>query len=304
LLSFSTLQAQTDWATVDFSKEYKVDAKIGGGVAKSLTTNGTLVNGYSIGQAIVMKGSETSATAGVHSEASLYGISREDYQKMVDELYAQLIADLEEAGVKMTNGEDLLASKYVQKQLSKANKDHYIGSTGSNPSYEGSKRIDEGSMPGYAAWAVLNDISFPPTNVNRYITASRIYGNFYQAAADQGFNIMFVNFKVTFATFDGGKGYKDVKLATKPVIAVKATVTIVSPKGAGYLSYKKDVWGGVDWVKEMGKVKDNESSAEFFGLARSVDYAVTANSEAYLAEVKAIISNLQKDIVKNIKSSL
>lgn len=300
-----SIHAQKDWSKVDFTKEYKGNVKFSGGTHKSLVKNKTFINSYTISQATVMKGSETSATAGVYSEASLYGISKEDYQKMVDELYAELISELESIGITITDGEDVLATDYVKKQIEKDSKSSLIGSTGNPPSYEGKKKITEGSITGYPAWAVLRDLTFPPTNVNRCINWDPFkMGNFYAKTANEGYNLMGISFHVTFASFDGGKGYKDVKLSTQPVIAVKATIGVGSPGGGGGVTYKKDVWGSADWVKEMGKIKDNKGDAEFFGLARSADFAVIADSDAYLAEVKAIISNLQKDIVKNIKSTL
>lgn len=298
------LKAQKDWSKVDFTKEYKGSSKFSGSTGKFLEKNKTFVNNYTISQATVMKGSETSAKAAVFSEASLFGISKEDYQKMVDELYQELISELESAGLSITNGDDVLATNYVQKQIQKDDKKSLIGSTGTPPSYEGKKKISEGSIAGYPAWAVLNDITFPPTNVNRCMTWNPFLGNFYLKTASEGFNLLGINYHVSFASFDGGKGYKDVKLSTQPVIAVNATAGISNPKGGGTVNYKKSVWGSADWVSKMGKTKDNKGDAEFFGLARSADFAVTANSEAYLTELKAIISNLQKDMVKHILSTM
>ena len=54
----------------------------------------------------------------------------------------------------------------------------------------------------------------------------------------------------------------------------------------------------------MEKTRDNKSDADFFGLARSAGYEINANSDAYIKEVNAIISHLQKDIIKGIKSEL
>ncbi len=304
-------KAQKDWSKVDFDKEYKRSSTIKGSAAKLLSKNKVFIAGYTISQATEMKGSETSSalqsgsSKSVFAEAELGGINREDYQQMVDKLFQDLVSELTAAGLNITNGDEIIASSYAQKQLAKGDKKIYIGTYGENPSYEGKRKLTDGSILGYPTWAVIRDLSFPPTNTNYYSTNKLVYGNFYQKLAEsESCNLLYVSFKITFAFFDGGRGYKDVKLATKPAIAVKATVGLANAKGGGQILYKKDVWGSDAWVKEMGKTKDNQSTADFFGLARSADYAIIANSDDYLSEVNAIISNLQKDIVKGIKESL
>jgi len=303
-------QAQKDWSKVDFTKDYKGKSKIGGGMAKSLKNDKTFVSSYAIGQAIVMKGSETSGALQsgsrktVFSEASLDGISREEYQQMSDELYQELIAELKNAGLNITTGEDVIASAFAKKQLAKDDAKIQIGSTGNAPSFDGKRKVDEGSMPGYPVGQVLRDLTFPPRDVNTYQTKKRIYGTFYQnLGVKEGFNLLHIKFFVSFASFEGGKGYKSVNLNTAPQLAVKVQLWMMGPKGSADIWYEKDIYGNNDWLVEMGKTKDNQGDAEFFGLARSADYSITANSSAYLSEVKSIISNLQKDIVKHIKVS-
>jgi hypothetical protein len=303
-----TVFGQQDWSKVDFFDEYKGKVKIGGASAKALKENKIFVNYYTVGQATTMKGSEKSATKAVYSEVSLAGLENAAYQQMVDELYRQLLAELEAAGLQITNGDDVLNSGYAQERLAKGKKDEHIKKTGANPAYEGKMKITEGAMPGYGAWAVTRDITFPPGNANIYYTDDIIKaGNFYQKlATKENFNLLSIQFFVSFASFDGGRGYKDISLATNPVLAISATVKLITPNGAANTIFFKDfpVWAGSEWSEGIEKGKDNKNSAEAFGLARSAEYEIRANSDRYLNEVKDIISNLQKDIVEGIKTSL
>jgi len=306
LLMTGTLFAQQDWSKVDFTKEYKGKVKMNKASVQSLQENKTFVNGYTISQATVMKGSEQSATKAVYSEVALAGINNDDFQQMVDDLYKEFMLDLADAGMKPTEGDDVLATEFVKAKLAKAKKDEYIGSTGDSPAYEGKKKIQDGSIPGYGAGAVIRDVSFPARNKNIYQTSNILKsGNFYlKLATGEGYNLLGINFYITFASFDGGKGYKDIKLSTQPVMAVSATISLVNASGGScWVTYDKlPVWASADWSEGMDKGKDNQSDAEFLGLARSAEYEITANSDKYLAEARAIISNLQKDIVKLISS--
>ena len=294
-------QAQKDWSKVDFAKEYDATFKINGKTSKSLKANKTFVRSYAISQASLMKGSQTTSAlqsgnrGTVYSRATIVGVNQDDYQQMVDELYQELMDELSAAGLKMTDGEDVLASAYAQKQLAKGSDKIHIGNTGANPAYEGKKTIDRNSIFGYVAGAgaVRTDVSFPPRNTNVYLTTKQVYGNFYQYLADkEGYNLLSINFYVAFASFDGGVGYKDVKISTRPVITLNSAITLTNPKGYGYISYKKDIWDdGNAWATDMKKIKSGE-------------YEIIVDSDAYIAEVRSIISNLQKDIVKNINASM
>ncbi len=308
LLTSNCIIAQKDWSNVDFSSEYKRKVKIGGATGKSLKQNKTFVAGYTISQATTMKGSETSAKKAVFSEVSLGGLKDDDFQLMVDELYKAFMQELADAGLQPTEGEDVLAIPSVKSKMEKAGKNDYIGSTGDNPSYEGKRKISEGSMPGYGVWAVTRDVSFPPRNKNIYLTSNIIKsGNFYQKlATKEKYNLLIINFYITFASFDGGKGYKDIKLSTKPVLAISAKVHLVSANGASnWLTYNKlPVWGSDTWSEGLNKSKDNKNASEVLGLARSAEYEITANSNKYLNEVKSIIRNFQKDIVRGLKETM
>lgn len=308
LLISLSLFSQKNWSKYDYSKEQKAKFSIKGSSAKSLKNNKTFIAGYTISQATTMKGSQRGATKSVFSEVSLGGLSNEQYQQMVDDLYNKFIEELNNSGLQITEGEDVLKTEYVKGKLEKDRKDEYIGSTGDNPAYDGKKKIQEGAMPGYGAWAVTRDVSFPPRNKNIYLTSNIIKsGNFYGKLSNkENYNLLIVNFYVSFASFDGGRGYKDIKLATKPVMAVSVKINLVTPNGAYNKLYYKDLplWAGASWSEGIVKTKDNKSTSEFLGLARSADYSITANSEKYITELKEIIDGFQKDIAKNIKENL
>lgn len=313
ILLVASTQAQTDWSKVDFTKEYNGKTKLNGKAINSLKSNKTFVTSYDINQSIVMKGAQTSSglqsgnQKSVFAEASLEGVDREAYQKMSNELYKELLDGLLGTDLIITDGEDVLDTKSAQKRMGKNDKKIIIGNSGENPSHERKKDLTTNSIIGYApgAGATLRDISFPPSNKNSYLITKTVYGNFYNdIVLKEKYNLMFVNYYVSFAAFDGGNGYKKAVLETKPVIAVKVNLGLMTVGGKVEWSYEKEIWAGDDWVKEMGKVKDNQGTAEFWGLARSADYAVVADSDKYLAEVGSIISNLQKDMVKNLKTEL
>ncbi len=299
ILSFQSY-AQKDWSKVDFSDEYKATYKIGGKTSKALHNNKTFIIGYTIGQATLMKGSQSSSSLQsgspktVYSRATIIGINQDDYQQMVDDLYKELMDGLAGAGLTMTDGEDVLATAYAKKQLAKGSSKIYIYNTGDNPTYKGKKSIDRNSIFGYTAGAgaVLTDISYPPRNKNVFLTSKAIYGNFYQYLADkEGYNLLSMNHFISFASFDGGHGYKNVKISTQPVISIKTSIGLMNPKGGAEIYFKKEIWGTGKWAKDIRKIDSGK-------------YEIVADSDAYIAEVKTIISNLQKDIIKNIKASL
>lgn len=299
---------QKDWSNVDFANEYKMKVKIGGKSAKMLKNNKTFVNEYTVSQATTMKGNERSATKGVFSEVSLSGLDNEAFQAMVNELYHDLVAELEKAGLQVSDGSEVLASDYVQKRMKKDKKNEFAGNTGENPAYEGKMKITDGAILGYGAWAVTRDVSFPPTNKNRLVSDNRVTaGLFYQnASKDAEVNLMGLHFYVAFANFDGGRGYKDIKLETEPVLSVNAEVQLITPNGAFNKVFfnKLPAWGSKEWSEGIEKGKDNKHMSEFLGLARSAEFEITANSEKYLSEVKSLIGKLQKDIVAGIKAEL
>lgn len=307
IFASGSLLAQTNWSKYNFEKEHKRKVSINGGGAKSLKNNKTFINQYAIHQATFMKGSESTATKAVYSKARLGGVNKPSYQKMVDELYGELVKGLQEAGLKVTEGDDFLASDFVSDRKSKEKKGEYIGNIGTETSYDGKKKVTDGSMPGYSVWSVHEDVSFQPTNKNVYFSTNIItMGNFYQKLMQkEKFNIMSVNFYVTFASFDGGKGYKNITLQTNAVMALSVKVYVMTPGGKVELYYKDmPIWGGADWSLGLNEVKDNASTSEWLGLARSGEYYVMADPEKYISEAKSMIKALQNDIINGIKSEL
>lgn len=300
--------AQKDWATVDIENDYKRKVSISGAAAKSLKNNPTFVSFYAVSQATTMTGSNSSATKAVYSEISIGGLENNQYQAMVDELYDELIADLGEAGLNITDGAEVLESDFVKDKASKDKNGEFIGKAGTLSPYDGKKKATDGAIPGYGAWAVTRDVTFPGSKMNYYYTTDLLksYGFYAKLAAKEGINILMVNYFVSFASFEGNKGYKDIKLATTPVMAVSVKVTLFTANGsANEIAYKKmPMWGSGDWALETVTDKDNKNSAEFLGLARSAEYSVTADPSKYTAEAKSMIGALQKDIVKSIKESL
>lgn len=300
--------AQKDWSKVDFADEYKRKVKIKGGAAKSLKKNKTFVTYYSVSQATAQKGSEKTADNAIFMEVSLAGLNNNDYQQMVNELHEQLISELKEAGLKVTDGTDVLASDYAQKRIGKDKRNEFIGNTGTNTMFEGKKKITEGMMPGYAGVGVSRDISFLPVDKNIYYTSNYVksglfYGNL---SKKEDFNLMTVQYYVSFASFDGGRGYKDIKIESNPVIAVTANIMIYTPNGSfNKIFYKKlPAWGSGKWSNGVRKGKDNKSTADFLGLARSAEWEFDADPDKYMKETRAILSNLQKDIVDGIEEEL
>ncbi|MBU2651347.1 MAG: hypothetical protein KKA81_10460 [Bacteroidetes bacterium] len=302
-----TLMGQQNWNKVDFEKEYKRKVKIGGAAAKSLKNNKTFISNYAVSQATTMTGSNTSSTKAVYSEVSLGGLTNESYLQMTNELYEEFVKELTAAGLQITDGTDVLASEFVQEKMSKDKGSDFIGSTGDQPYYEGKKKITDGAIPGYTAWAVTRDITFRPANKNIYYTSNIIKsGNFYQKLSTrEDVNLLDVNYFVAFASFEGSRGYKDIKLSTQPVMSVGVQIKLITPNGSGnWITYSKGIWGNADWSEGIVKGKDNKNASEALGLARSAEYDIAANPEKYVEELKAIIINLQKDIVKGIREEL
>lgn len=308
LLITTAINAQTDWSKVDFADKYDLNIKIKGKSAKALQNDKTFIADYVVSQATTMKGSEKTATNAVYSEVDLVGIDQIEYQKMVDKTYQQLNDLLKGIGLNLTSGEDVIASKYAQKKLKKDSKLEHIGNTGNQPAVAGKMKITNGMILGYPALAVTRDLSFPPTNVNQYASRNNITsGLFYQnMAKKEKFNLITMHYYVSFATFDGGKGYKNISLSTNPVMAVTvSTMIYTTDMGWVPLYFKKlPVWAGVQWSEGVFKTDDNKGAAEFFGLARSGEYVIKANSEKYISELESIILKIQKDMVEHLSNEI
>ena len=304
-----TIFAQKNWDTYNFEKEHKRKVTVKGASAKSLKANKTFIARYEIGQAIFMKGTQRSSNSSdMFSKISLGGLNNDGYQKMVNELHQEFEKELTNIGLKLTTGEDVIATATAQKLIKKNKPAYKIGNIGDKTVTEGKKKVTEGSIPKYPVGAVVRDVKFQPTNKVVYYTDHVLKNGLMNQnmTTKEKVNLVTAQYFVTFASFDGGKGYKKITLSTKPILAVGVKFTIMTP-GAKmvYVIYDKlPIWGSTDWSKGIVETKDNEGMSTFLGLARSTGYAVEANPELFLKEVKTIISALQKDIVKAVKQEI
>jgi hypothetical protein len=253
----------------------------------------------------VLKGSERSATKSVFSEVQFGGVDQAAFQQMVNECYKDFVDQLSAAGLDITNGDELMATDYAQDIMNNGKKNDFAGKSPGKP-FETKKRIDEGGIAGYGVWSVTRGLNFQPENVNELTTSRRILGNFYNKFIQkEHVNLIQVSYNITFASFDGGRGYKDVSLATKPLLSVNPQVAIYSASGWPTVEMKKGpVFGNDGWSVGLEKIKDNQDDAFLLGLARSADYVLTVDPGKYLPEIKDIIMNYQKALVAEIKSKV
>jgi len=314
MLSSVKSYEQDNWSNVDFSKKYKANFKLKGKTVKQLKKHKTFVNNFEVKQAIVAKGSERSSVLqpgdpkAIYSDAGLVGIQKNAYQQMVNRLYNQFVKGLVDIGLEVTNGDEVLDLPYVKKQVAKGKKSTIVGNTGNDPGYEGKRKVGYDRIEGYGGeGAVKNDYSIPPQNVNRCITTNLIKsGFFYGKIANEGFNLLNVRYYVNFVSFNARSSYKSIGLETTPVISVNVVIDYYGPKDAlQTFTYQKTIFStNTSWIKNVRKVKDNSSDAAFFGFAPSFGYEIEADSDAYIAELESILTNLQKDIIKNLKNGL
>ena len=293
---------RTDWSKVDFVKEYKMKIKLPGAAKKSLKSNPTFISDYSINNALRMKGSESNAKGTVHSEVFFGGISQDKFQAMVEELYQHFQNELSRSGIILSDGEALLQNDYTLKQ--KENDKNLIGKNGTEPDHQEAALMD-GSIPGYGVLFVKEGLTFRPVNKNSYVAGKKIYGNFYQKLSTQeNVNLLSIGYFITFAGFEGSRGYSSARLETSAALSVQPYIMLVNPKGAfAFLTMDRGpIWGNNDW--SLGLKETELNKLEYFGLATSAKYAIQANPDKYIAELKAIIMNYQVALVKAIKENL
>ena len=289
------------WENVDFVSDYKVKFKLAS-ASKSLKETSLFVTNYSVNNALRMKGSESNSKGTVHSEVFFGGIPQDKFQVMVNELYQHFQDELTKAGIKVSDGEKEINSEYANKQ--KENEKNIIGKTGKEPTHQ-KAGIAEGSIPGYGILFVKEGVSFKPADKNVYIAGNKIYANFYQKLATQeNVNLINVNYNITFAAFDGSRGYSSASLETKPVMAILPVFTLTNPKGSiSFITVEGGpIWGNEGW--SLGIRETDLNKLDYFGLATSADYAVEADPDKYIAEVKSIIMNFQTDFVAALKAEL
>lgn len=289
------------WENVDFISDYKVKFKLAS-ASKSLKETSLFVTSYSVNNALRMKGSESNSKGTVHSEVFFGGIPKDKFQAMVDELYQHFQDELTKAGIKVSDGEKEINSEYANKQ--KENDKNIIGKTGNEPSQHKSG-IGEGTFPSYPILFVKEGVTFRPAGKNVYIPGNKIYANFYQKLATQeNVNLINVNYNITFAAFDGSRGYSSASLETKPVLAILPLFSMTNPKGSfSFITVEGGpIWGNEGW--SLGIKETDLNKLDYFGLATSADYAIEADPDKYIAEVKAIIMNFQTDFVAALKAEL
>jgi len=288
---------KTKWENVDFFDKYKGKIKVTGGAKKNLARNPSFIRDYTIGNALVMKGSESNSKGSVFSEVFFGGIPQEPFQKMVEELYQQFTEGMSTAGLTITDGDELLKSDWAVKKS--GDRGAWVGKTGNKP-IPVKASIMDAVVPGYGVFGVKEAVNFRPENKNVYMTNKKVYGTFYQnLSVKSGVNLIAVYYNITFAAFDGGRGYKTSRLETKPVLSIQPTVVI---DGVSITFGDLPIWGNNDW--SLGLTQTNLNKLEYFGLATSGDYALQADPDKYIAEVKAIISNFQNDLIQALKEKM
>lgn len=300
-----TIQAQkeknvekTKWENVDFFDKYKGKIKVPGSAKKNLSGNPSFIRDYAIGNAMVMKDSEKNAKGSVFAEVLFGGIPQEPFQNMVEELYQQFSDELSDAGLTVSDGDQLLQSEWALKKADQ--KGSWIGKTGSDPIHEKGKLMDGGIITGFGVWGVKEAVYFRPVNKNVYMTDKKVYGTFYSnLSAKNGVNLIAVYYNITFASFDGGRGYNTSKLTIQPNLTIQPTIVI---DGVTITFRDLPIWGNNDW--SLGIVETDLDKLDYFGLATSGEYAIKADADKYITEVKAIISNFQKDLIHALKEEL
>ena len=300
LLTFYT-SAQTDWSTVDYAKEYKSKTKIPGSAVKSLQANPVFINDYYLTQASQMKGSSHAGTMqkqgvkSVFAEAALAGVNPEGLQALTQELYENFVAELKSIGLEITTGDALMQSKYV---LSKSDKKNVmIGKSDGEYLYDKSPAIDMSGSD------IKEQYIFRPKGNNVFATF-KIPGTFYQnLSAKEKVNLISVGYVIRFANFEGtNTGLSKNTLTTTAGLMITPVIALVNPKGSfAWITYEKRIYGNNDWSKGLITTDSRDGSA--LGLSSSADYAIDADQEMYLSEIKNMIIYLQKDIAKQIKAS-
>jgi hypothetical protein len=129
-------------------------------------------------------------------------------------------------------------------------------------------------------------------------------GLFYQKlSTSANVNLLSIRYNLTFASFSNSSGYKDIKIATAPVLAITVSISYVTPNGSyNKLYYQKlPAWGDDYWSE--GIFKTEERLGEYWGLSNSAEFQILANNQKYIESVKSLIKALQADIVKGITSN-
>ena len=294
------ISQEKNWDAVDFIKDCKIKYKISGGAAKLLMKEPTFINDYSISQATLMKGSsqpgtlQKQGTGAVFAEAALGGVSKEEFQQMVEECHQHFKDQLNDIGFQLTDGKAVVNSKFAQKK--KGKKKTLIGKTTDEPIFQ---KIS--FMQGSDIKEILH---FRPRD--QYVVA--VWKNVstipFRLSKKEDVNTISINYKVRFANFEGiKKGLSENTLKTKAGLSIIPTIVINNPKGKKSIVYaKKRIYGGNSWAK--GLVKTSERDGDWLGLSSSADYALAADSEAFIQELKNIIMAFQNDLINGMQQEM
>lgn len=296
-----SLNAQTDWSKVDFVKKYKVQTKIPGGVAKSLKSEPTFLNDYSITQASLMKGTsqagmmQKQGVGSVFSEAALAGVSADALQKLIDELHAEFVTELKAIGLNITDGQEVIDNSNASGKADRKNA--MIGKTDGKVVYDKTNVLD--NTPD-----IKEQNIFRPRDKNVFLTTAKVPGNFYNNEAKKAnVNMISIKYLVRFASFEGSKSMTRNKLTTTAGLSILPTISIINPKAAwGWIEFNKPIDGNNDWSK--GLVETDSRDGSFWGLSSKGEYSIHADEAKYIEELRQIVLNAQKAIVAQIKANL
>ncbi|PIQ48084.1 MAG: hypothetical protein COW03_11835 [Cytophagales bacterium CG12_big_fil_rev_8_21_14_0_65_40_12] len=296
-----SLNAQTDWSKVDFVKKYKVQTKIPGGVAKSLKSEPTFLNDYSITQASLMKGTsqagmmQKQGVGSVFSEAALAGVSADALQKLIDELHAEFVTELKAIGLNITDGQEVIDNSNASGKADRKNA--MIGKTDGKVVYDKTNVLD--NTPD-----IKEQNIFRPRDKNVFLTTAKVPGNFYNNEAKKAnVNMISIKYLVRFASFEGSKSMTKNKLTTTAGLSILPTISIINPKAAwGWIEFNKPIDGNNDWSK--GLVETDSRDGSFWGLSSKGEYSIHADEAKYIEELRQIVLNAQKAIVAQIKANL
>jgi len=295
------LNAQTDWSKVNFAKKYKMKAKIGGSISKSLKSDPAFIHDYYRSQASLMTGKsqagvmQKQGVGSVFAEDALAGVSAEALQKLIEESYAQFIVELKGIGWTISDGQSAIDYGIESGKADK--KKAWIGKTDGQVIYVKSGILNNG--PG-----IKEQNIFRPKDMPIYSTSAEIYGNFYNAAAkNANVNMVNINYVIGFASFDGKKSMTRNSLTTEADLTIQPTLVIANPKGAwGGVTFGKPIEGNNDWSK--GLVETDSRDGSFWGLSSRGEYSIHADEAKYIEELRQILLNAQKAIVAEIKANM
>lgn len=284
--------SQKDWSKANIADDYKMNvSKLSGGVAKSLKAVPTFVCDYKVLQRIEQHGANSKGGGpSVFSGASFQGVEQAAYQKMIDDLHASLLKQLEAAGLTMADGNAIVNGEFAVSQND--GKNDFAGV------HDGSIKEEKVDM------TKDRQAIFRPA-APLYFTDRQIPGTYYmKLAKKENVNLMYVSYWITFAGFEADRGYNSKSLTTSPYLTVTPIVTLITPKGlwSSVTLNKGPIAGNDGWSSGVEEVKSRDGS--FWGLSSSADYVVVAKQDEYIKEVSGIVGAFQKAMTEAVKAEL